>query len=711
MSKPLLTIGMIFRDDIRCIEKCLKALQPLRDAVPCELIMADTGSVDGSRAVAEQYADQVFDFPWIDDFSAARNAVMDRARGEWYLSVDTDEYLEPDVSQIVDFLNSPKNRKYLVAMVVIRNYRNYELSGTYSDFFAVRMLRMSTGLRYEGAIHEKWVFPPDSSRFSSVLNRLVFKHDGYVGMNEEAGKAKRDRNLRLLRQELEEEPDDLIRLLQYIESGQEEEDFLDRLRYAVDRVKEKPDKWDMMGPPIVRYGVATAASRKLPELEEWTELAREMFPNSYFTRIDVEYYACIGALGAKQYALCISLGGALLQAYEDYRAGRGEILGQMYSSLINAAPEFERNISTVIAVAYLEDGKARKALEAVKALDFSELTLDQTGNVINFLFDLHLRSDVDTSGFTRGFWEGIGHSEPDRKLADERRAAFLVRGAAAFAPDYRNKEEQREGFCRHAYTLFQALDEEDCTLSLAASIMEAGDPQELNALLSRVRRWNELPISALSHALRQGAAFPPAGNPVAVEDMEDAALRLSKDGTGIIVTALEAAGLRSGSWQTLAWARTLALLAVQTCDWKEGERRLSLARRFAEVEDAFLRACYVPELLREENLLVLPSMHRFGWYCARAFEALDAGDHAGCVRLLRMGLSTCPERKRMVEFLVEHIPELRTPLPAPDPELAELAGKVRELLAAYPADDPAVEALKASPVYRRVAGLIEGESK
>ena len=53
MANPVLSIGIIFRDDIRCIERCLKALQPLRDAVPCQLVMADTGSVDGSRAVAE----------------------------------------------------------------------------------------------------------------------------------------------------------------------------------------------------------------------------------------------------------------------------------------------------------------------------------------------------------------------------------------------------------------------------------------------------------------------------------------------------------------------------------------------------------------------------------------------------------------------------------------------------------------------------------
>ena len=49
MDKPVLSIGIIFKDDIRSIERCLKALQPLRDAAACELVMADTGSTDGSR--------------------------------------------------------------------------------------------------------------------------------------------------------------------------------------------------------------------------------------------------------------------------------------------------------------------------------------------------------------------------------------------------------------------------------------------------------------------------------------------------------------------------------------------------------------------------------------------------------------------------------------------------------------------------------------
>jgi len=71
MKKPFYSIGIIFKNEIRCLERCMKSLQPLREAVPCELVMADTGADDGSREIAEKYADILFDFPWINDFSCS----------------------------------------------------------------------------------------------------------------------------------------------------------------------------------------------------------------------------------------------------------------------------------------------------------------------------------------------------------------------------------------------------------------------------------------------------------------------------------------------------------------------------------------------------------------------------------------------------------------------------------------------------------------
>ena len=44
-----------------------------------------------SRNIAARHADVLFDFPWVNDFSAARNAVLDRCTGKWTLTVDADE--------------------------------------------------------------------------------------------------------------------------------------------------------------------------------------------------------------------------------------------------------------------------------------------------------------------------------------------------------------------------------------------------------------------------------------------------------------------------------------------------------------------------------------------------------------------------------------------------------------------------------------------
>ena len=170
--------------------------------------------------------------------------------------------------------------------------------------------------------------------------------------------------------------------------------------------------------------------------------------------------------------------------------------------------------------------------------------------------------------------------------------------------------------------------------------------------------------------------------------------------------AILAAGNGLEDWQSLAWFRALALAAVKSCDWTDGQQGMALCRAFAKIEGAFLPMYYAVDLLCDENIHLLPPMHRFGWYCGKAFWALDAGDSATYVRLLRQGLESCTEAKLIVEFLLKQLEESQKIQATP--ELLALAEQVRILLAAYPADDPAVEALKQSAAYQKVAHLIEG---
>jgi len=701
MPKPYLSIGIIFKDNIRSLEHCLSALQPLREAIPCELVMADTGSTDGSRAVAEKYADILFDFPWVNDFAAARNAVIDRCTGRWYLTVDSDEYFTGDATELAGFLRANNRKAPDICTIVIRNYGNYELEGPYTDFMAMRMVRMSSGLRYEGSIHERWNAP--ATRLHA-LKRTVFDHDGYVGLNEESGREKRARNIQLIREDMKNRPRVLMPRLQFIESGATETDLLDQLREAMALVEEQADGWQMVGPAIFRHAVYLAWGQKLPELEEWTGRAYELFPESLYTRVDVNYASFMRAGDSSDYAACAEYGEAYLRGIEDYRKGK-DMGASLISVVKMSSPYCEQQVRILLARAYLRLDDPQRAYALLDGLDGAQFDGRQTSLFVQTLREVHARTEADTARLVTSVWKGITQPKPNQQRADQRRQTFLNEERAAFQQDVRIAEKGREDYRRLSCTLFAPL-EGKSELGHVAAVLAEKDPNILTEKLAAVEDWSKTPVCTLGHALECGVKFPLPGKPLQLEVMDNLAGRLSRDGfdTAAWAVASVQADL-GGNPQDLAWARAVVLAAVRGCKWQDEKQGIALARAFVGVERVFLVRCYAPEMLCEEGMFLLPSMHRFAWYCARAFDALEAGDPADYARLLRKGLTASPSMKSMAEFLTEHTPQLR---PAAPGELLALAEKVREMLSQYAPDDPAVIMIKQSAAYLKVAHLIEG---
>ncbi len=86
-----LSLCMIVRDEAQVMPACLKSVLGLVD----EMIVVDTGSQDGTPAIARSMGATVFSFPWNDDFSAARNESLRHATSSWILVLDGDEVLDP----------------------------------------------------------------------------------------------------------------------------------------------------------------------------------------------------------------------------------------------------------------------------------------------------------------------------------------------------------------------------------------------------------------------------------------------------------------------------------------------------------------------------------------------------------------------------------------------------------------------------------------
>lgn len=86
---PTVALCMIVKNEMEFLADCLRPLAPRCDQV----VIVDTGSTDGTIGLAERYATTLVRRPFTDDFSAARNAALDRVRTDWVLFVDADERL------------------------------------------------------------------------------------------------------------------------------------------------------------------------------------------------------------------------------------------------------------------------------------------------------------------------------------------------------------------------------------------------------------------------------------------------------------------------------------------------------------------------------------------------------------------------------------------------------------------------------------------
>lgn len=85
-----ISLCMIVKNEEKNLERCLSSYAPLMD----EIIVVDTGSTDKTKEIAARFTDKIYDFEWINDFSAARNFAFSKAGCDYIFSADADEVLE-----------------------------------------------------------------------------------------------------------------------------------------------------------------------------------------------------------------------------------------------------------------------------------------------------------------------------------------------------------------------------------------------------------------------------------------------------------------------------------------------------------------------------------------------------------------------------------------------------------------------------------------
>ena len=240
-NQILLTISILISNRPDTVRKCLDSIQPLLKKVPSELILVDTGCGEQVRGIIEEYTDKIVDFEWCRDFSKARNAGLERARGRWFMYMDDDEWFE-DVTDIIRFFNSGEYRIYGVGLYSVHNY--VSLEGTdYTEMLVGRMVRLEPDIRFIYRIHECFSRAPGKAK---RLNAFVH-HYSYIYQTEEKAREHAMRNVSLLLEELEEHPRNMrvtLQLAQEYNSLHDREKSLELSLHAIGLAESGPVEED-----------------------------------------------------------------------------------------------------------------------------------------------------------------------------------------------------------------------------------------------------------------------------------------------------------------------------------------------------------------------------------------------------------------------------------------------------------------------------------
>jgi glycosyltransferase involved in cell wall biosynthesis len=147
----LITVSlcMIVRNEEDTITRCLDSVKDLVD----EIIIVDTGSTDRTKEIVRNYTSQVIDFPWIDDFSAARNFSFRHATMDYIFWLDADDVLLEDDRKKFSTLKETLNPN-VDSVAMIYSLSTDENGMVTSSLRRNRLVKRKNNFRWHGAVHE-----------------------------------------------------------------------------------------------------------------------------------------------------------------------------------------------------------------------------------------------------------------------------------------------------------------------------------------------------------------------------------------------------------------------------------------------------------------------------------------------------------------------------------------------------------------------------
>lgn len=144
-----ISLCMIVKDEEAVLGRCLASVKSIVD----EIVIVDTGSVDRTKEVAGGFTSKVYDFSWIDDFSAARNFSFSKATMDYIMWLDADDVVLRDDAMKMQQLKATMDP--IVDVVMMRYDSAFDQHGnTTLSYFRSRLLKRCRSFVWNEPVHE-----------------------------------------------------------------------------------------------------------------------------------------------------------------------------------------------------------------------------------------------------------------------------------------------------------------------------------------------------------------------------------------------------------------------------------------------------------------------------------------------------------------------------------------------------------------------------
>lgn len=148
----VLSVCIITHNEEANIARTLDSVRGIAD----EMIVVDSGSTDKTVELSRARGAKVFVEEW-RGFSKQKNVAMEKASGDWILSLDADEEVSPELATSIQKLlksgAAPEFDAYMVARKNLYLNRWLKRSGYYPDR-KLRLVRRGMGEFEDRAVHE-----------------------------------------------------------------------------------------------------------------------------------------------------------------------------------------------------------------------------------------------------------------------------------------------------------------------------------------------------------------------------------------------------------------------------------------------------------------------------------------------------------------------------------------------------------------------------